>query len=165
MSVFLHTSAAVPALFCTTDLKCLSDSNVTRQRSIAFSVTDTNRYHVTVSSWRCCKCLGGVFCCFFFHFLKKKSLTVVGYQAKRVHEWQSQDVEVLVSTNDVSTLEGAERLIAEASALGPVGGVFHLAMVTQQDTPSSKLILLLLIFKCESDIALLFPFCCKYRKY
>ena len=40
-----------------------------------------------------------------------------------------------MSTNDVSTLEGAERLIAEASALGPVGGVFHLAMVTQQDTP------------------------------
>ncbi|XP_073345432.1 fatty acid synthase isoform X2 [Pagrus major] len=52
-----------------------------------------------------------------------------GYQAKRVHEWQSQDVEVLLSTNDVSTLEGAERLIAEACTLGPVGGVFHLAMV------------------------------------
>ncbi|XP_039990736.1 fatty acid synthase isoform X2 [Xiphias gladius] len=52
-----------------------------------------------------------------------------GYQAKRVREWQSQDVEVLVSTSDVSTPEGAERLIAEAGALGPVGGVFHLAMV------------------------------------
>ncbi|XP_047465414.1 LOW QUALITY PROTEIN: fatty acid synthase [Mugil cephalus] len=52
-----------------------------------------------------------------------------GYQAKRVREWQSQGVEVVVSTRDVSTLEGAQRLIAEASALGPVGGVFHLAMV------------------------------------
>ncbi|XP_070708258.1 fatty acid synthase [Pempheris klunzingeri] len=52
-----------------------------------------------------------------------------GYQAKRVREWQSRGVEVLVSTNDVSRLEGTERLIAEASALGPVGGVFHLAMV------------------------------------
>uniref|UniRef100_UPI0037E9BFCC fatty acid synthase n=1 Tax=Semicossyphus pulcher TaxID=241346 RepID=UPI0037E9BFCC len=52
-----------------------------------------------------------------------------GYQAKRVREWQSQDVEVLVSTNDVSTLEGTERLIAEACSLGPVGGVFNLAMV------------------------------------
>uniref|UniRef100_A0A8D3B9P6 Fatty acid synthase n=1 Tax=Scophthalmus maximus TaxID=52904 RepID=A0A8D3B9P6_SCOMX len=52
-----------------------------------------------------------------------------GYQAKRVREWQSQDVEVLVSTSDVSALEGAEQLIAEAAALGPVGGVFHLAMV------------------------------------
>ncbi|KAL6094787.1 fasn [Pungitius sinensis] len=52
-----------------------------------------------------------------------------GYQAKRVREWQSRDVEVLVSTNDVSTLEGTQRLITEASSLGPVGGVFHLAMV------------------------------------
>lgn len=52
-----------------------------------------------------------------------------GYQAKRVHEWQSQGVEVLVSTKDVSTLEGTEQLIAEACSLGPVGGVFHLAMV------------------------------------
>uniref|UniRef100_A0A665X8P4 Fatty acid synthase n=1 Tax=Echeneis naucrates TaxID=173247 RepID=A0A665X8P4_ECHNA len=52
-----------------------------------------------------------------------------GYQAKRVREWQSQDVEVLISTSDVSTLEGTERLITETRALGPVGGVFHLAMV------------------------------------
>lgn len=52
-----------------------------------------------------------------------------GYQAKRVREWRSQGVEVVVSTNDVSTLEGTERLLAEACALGPVGGVFHLAMV------------------------------------
>ncbi|XP_068199679.1 fatty acid synthase [Antennarius striatus] len=52
-----------------------------------------------------------------------------GYQAKRVREWQSQDVEVLVSTNDVSTLDGAKQLLAEACALGPVGGIFHLAMV------------------------------------
>nr|AKG51661.1 fatty acid synthase [Oryzias sinensis] len=52
-----------------------------------------------------------------------------GYQAKRVREWQHQGVEVLVSTQDVSTMEGTEQLIAEASALGPVGGVFNLAMV------------------------------------
>ncbi|KAJ3607846.1 hypothetical protein NHX12_024897 [Muraenolepis orangiensis] len=52
-----------------------------------------------------------------------------GYQAKRVREWQSQGVDVLVSTSDVSTLEGAKRLVTEACRLGPVGGVFHLAMV------------------------------------
>lgn len=39
-------------------------------------------------------------------------------------------VQVLVSTSDVSTLEGTERLITEACQLGPVGGIFHLAMVT-----------------------------------
>lgn len=54
---------------------------------------------------------------------------MLGYQAKRVREWQSQGVKVLVSTSDVSTLEGTEKLIAEASSLGSVGGVFHLAMV------------------------------------
>nr|XP_046232889.1 fatty acid synthase isoform X2 [Scatophagus argus] len=52
-----------------------------------------------------------------------------GYQAMRVREWQSQDVEVLVSTSDVSTLKGTEQLITEACTLGPVGGIFHLAMV------------------------------------
>uniref|UniRef100_A0A674ETQ4 Fatty acid synthase n=1 Tax=Salmo trutta TaxID=8032 RepID=A0A674ETQ4_SALTR len=52
-----------------------------------------------------------------------------GYQAKRVREWQGMGVQVLVSTSDVSTQEGAEQLINEACRLGPVGGVFHLAMV------------------------------------
>ncbi|XP_072311635.1 fatty acid synthase [Eucyclogobius newberryi] len=52
-----------------------------------------------------------------------------GYQVKRVQEWRSQDMEVLVSTSDVSSLKGAEQLISEAQRLGPVGGVFHLAMV------------------------------------
>uniref|UniRef100_A0A672GZY7 Fatty acid synthase n=1 Tax=Salarias fasciatus TaxID=181472 RepID=A0A672GZY7_SALFA len=52
-----------------------------------------------------------------------------GYQEKRVCEWRSRGVDVLVSTSDVGSPDGAERLIAEARARGPVGGVFHLAMV------------------------------------
>ncbi|XP_013881248.1 fatty acid synthase [Austrofundulus limnaeus] len=52
-----------------------------------------------------------------------------GYQAKRVHEWQHQGVQVLVSSCDVGTLKGTEQLVAEACTLGPVGGVFNLAMV------------------------------------
>uniref|UniRef100_A0A3B4B6A9 Fatty acid synthase n=1 Tax=Periophthalmus magnuspinnatus TaxID=409849 RepID=A0A3B4B6A9_9GOBI len=51
------------------------------------------------------------------------------YQMKRVQEWRAQGVDVLVSTSDVSTLKGTEQLISEAQGLGPVGGVFHLAMV------------------------------------
>lgn len=47
-----------------------------------------------------------------------------------MHEWQNQGVEVFVSTSDVGTLKGTEQLIAEAHAMGPVGGVFHLAMVS-----------------------------------
>ncbi|XP_034049139.1 fatty acid synthase [Thalassophryne amazonica] len=52
-----------------------------------------------------------------------------GYQAKRLQEWQSRGVQVLVSTSDVGTLEGTNQLVTEAQTLGPVGGVFHLAMV------------------------------------
>lgn len=62
----------------------------------------------------------------------KKCYLFLGYQAKRVREWTSQDVEVLVSTTDVATLAGTEKLITEATALGPVGGIFHLAMVTHR---------------------------------
>lgn len=65
-------------------------------------------------------------------------LFLLGYQAKQVKEWQSQGVEVLVSTRDVSTLAGTKCLIAEASALGPVGGVFHLAMVKIQAVSASS---------------------------
>lgn len=63
---------------------------------------------------------------------KLKSTVIAGYQAKRVGEWRRQGVSVLVSTSDVSTLKGTQELVREAGALGPVGGVFHLAMVTPQ---------------------------------
>uniref|UniRef100_A0A672LX21 Fatty acid synthase n=1 Tax=Sinocyclocheilus grahami TaxID=75366 RepID=A0A672LX21_SINGR len=52
-----------------------------------------------------------------------------GYQAKRIREWQAMGIQVLVSTSDVSSMAGTERLITEAFRLGPVGGIFHLAMV------------------------------------
>lgn len=49
-----------------------------------------------------------------------------------------------MSKTDVSTLGGAKQLIKEARALGPVGGVFHLAMVTDDGnlcTHSKRLVL------------------------
>lgn len=39
-------------------------------------------------------------------------------------------MQVLVSTCNASSLDGARGLIAEAAQLGPVGGVFNLAMVS-----------------------------------
>lgn len=56
-----------------------------------------------------------------------------------MREWQSRDVEVLVSKIDVSTLEGAKQLIKEACTLGPVGGVFHLAMVNVLKLSSGRI--------------------------
>ncbi|XP_042639485.1 fatty acid synthase [Orycteropus afer afer] len=61
--------------------------------------------------------------------LTSRSGIRTGYQAKQVREWRRQGVQVLVCTSNASTLEGARGLIAEATQLGTVGGVFHLAMV------------------------------------
>ncbi|XP_069511428.1 fatty acid synthase [Ambystoma mexicanum] len=52
-----------------------------------------------------------------------------GYQAKRIQDWKENGAQVLVSTQDVGSLEGTQHLIEQASQLGPVGGIFNLAMV------------------------------------
>lgn len=57
---------------------------------------------------------------------------LVGYQAKRVREWKAMGVQVLVSTSDIGTLEGTQLLIEEALRLGPIGGIFNLAVVSDR---------------------------------
>lgn len=52
-----------------------------------------------------------------------------GYQALCVRRWRENGVKVLVSTADVTTLSGAERLIQESNRLAPVGGIFNLAAI------------------------------------
>ncbi|KAM4664019.1 fatty acid synthase [Discoglossus pictus] len=52
-----------------------------------------------------------------------------GYQAKQIQSWKEMGIKVLVSTKDVASLGGTRQLIEEASQLGPVGGIFNLAMV------------------------------------
>uniref|UniRef100_A0A8C4V030 Fatty acid synthase n=1 Tax=Falco tinnunculus TaxID=100819 RepID=A0A8C4V030_FALTI len=61
--------------------------------------------------------------------LTSRSGIRTGYQAKRVGEWKRLGIQVLVSTSDIGTLEGTQLLIEEALQLGPVGGVFNLAVV------------------------------------
>lgn len=61
--------------------------------------------------------------------LTSRSGIRTGYQAKQVHGLRLQGVQLLVSTSNASSLDGARALIAEATQLGPVGGVFNLAMV------------------------------------
>lgn len=60
-------------------------------------------------------------------------LFFLGYQAKRVKEWKALGIEVLVSTSDIGTLEGTQLLIEEALQLGPVGGIFNLAVVSDKN--------------------------------
>lgn len=52
-----------------------------------------------------------------------------GYQAWCVRRWRERGVRVLVSTQDATTAAGARALLAQAAALGPVGGIFNLAAV------------------------------------
>ncbi|XP_037571297.2 LOW QUALITY PROTEIN: fatty acid synthase-like [Dermacentor silvarum] len=54
-----------------------------------------------------------------------------GYQRLCLQRWRRVGANVLVSTADVSTEEGARQIVEEAAALGPVGGIFNLAMVLQ----------------------------------
>ncbi|NXR52975.1 FAS synthase, partial [Hippolais icterina] len=61
--------------------------------------------------------------------LTSRSGIRTGYQAKRVEEWKALGIKVLVSTRDIGTLEGTQLLIEEALQLGPVGGIFNLAVV------------------------------------
>ncbi|XP_068119118.1 fatty acid synthase [Hyperolius riggenbachi] len=52
-----------------------------------------------------------------------------GYQAKQVQSWKEAGITVVVSTKDVASIGGTRQLIDAASQLGPVGGIFNLAMV------------------------------------
>ncbi|KAL1445383.1 hypothetical protein MTO96_045052 [Rhipicephalus appendiculatus] len=66
--------------------------------------------------------------CFYEH----KSYVIVfrtGYQRLCLHRWSSLGATVLVSKEDVSTEEGARKVIDNAVTMGPVGGIFNLAVV------------------------------------
>ncbi|XP_029673475.1 fatty acid synthase-like [Formica exsecta] len=52
-----------------------------------------------------------------------------GYQAFRVRHWRESGIKIIISTADITTLSGAERLIDESNRLAPVGGIFNLAAV------------------------------------
>lgn len=62
--------------------------------------------------------------------LTSRSGIKTGYQSLCVRRWKESGVTVYVSTKDCTTLDGAESLLNEANALGPVGGIFNLAAVS-----------------------------------
>ena len=62
-------------------------------------------------------------------FLTSRTGVSNGYQARKIRRWLSSGIDVKVLKLDVSDMEQAEALIAEATVIGPVGGVFNLAMV------------------------------------
>ena len=53
-----------------------------------------------------------------------------GYQCGCIERWRRGGVQVKVSTCNVKSEDETEELLREAAAMGEVGGVFHLAMVS-----------------------------------
>lgn len=51
------------------------------------------------------------------------------YQRTRLDFLKSRGVNIKIFTDDTTEESGAQRLVEEAESLGPLGGVFHLAMV------------------------------------
>ncbi|XP_037572166.1 fatty acid synthase-like [Dermacentor silvarum] len=52
-----------------------------------------------------------------------------GYQRLCLHRWHGAGVEVLERKADVAVIEEVRAVIEEAASMGPVGGIFNLAMV------------------------------------
>ena len=61
--------------------------------------------------------------------LTSRSGVKTGFQERCIGGWRRAGVKVLVSTANVSKLADARTLLKEAGQLGPVGGVFNLAVV------------------------------------
>lgn len=61
--------------------------------------------------------------------LTSRSGIRTGYQSLCVRRWRELGANVIVSTADATTEKGARRLLEEANELGPIGGIFNLAVV------------------------------------
>ncbi len=62
--------------------------------------------------------------------LTSRSGVKSGYQSRCIRLWREAGVQVKVSTANVRSLEQTKLLLQDAAQLGPVGGIFNLAMVS-----------------------------------
>ncbi|KAH7996046.1 hypothetical protein HPB51_026423 [Rhipicephalus microplus] len=60
--------------------------------------------------------------------LTSRSGLRTGYQKLCLHRWRALGVQVLARNSDVASEGGARMVIEEATSMGPVGGIFNLAM-------------------------------------
>ncbi|XP_058792836.1 fatty acid synthase [Phymastichus coffea] len=61
--------------------------------------------------------------------LTSRSGVRTGYQSLCIRRWRSNGINVMISTEDVTTATGAEKLIKTTNKSAPVGGIFNLAAV------------------------------------
>uniref|UniRef100_A0A915JP64 Fatty acid synthase n=1 Tax=Romanomermis culicivorax TaxID=13658 RepID=A0A915JP64_ROMCU len=65
--------------------------------------------------------------------LTSRSGIKTGYQNRCCSAWKKSGVEILISKADISKPSGCEQLIKEAQHMGPLAGLFHLAMVLRDN--------------------------------
>ncbi|CAG9798221.1 unnamed protein product [Chironomus riparius] len=65
--------------------------------------------------------------------LTSRSGIKTGYQSLMIRRWTEKGVKVVIDTNDVTTLKGAQKMLKDASKMGPVGAIFNLAAVLRDD--------------------------------
>ena len=64
--------------------------------------------------------------------ITSRSGVKTGYQQWKLDILKSKGVDLKVSNLDVSDYDQALQLLQEANKMGPVGGVFHLAVVSEE---------------------------------
>lgn len=62
--------------------------------------------------------------------LTSRSGVTNGYQKMKLAKLRSKGANVVISSRDITDADDSNRLIEDATELGPVGGVFHLAGVS-----------------------------------
>lgn len=65
--------------------------------------------------------------------LTSRSGVKTGYQSLMIRRWSEKGVQIVIDTNDTSSLEGARKMLKTTSRIGPVGGIFNLAAVLRDD--------------------------------
>ena len=63
--------------------------------------------------------------------LTSRSGVRTGYQKRKILHMERFGAQVVVSKCDIKSQSDAEKLLAEASNLGPVSGIYHLAGVSE----------------------------------
>lgn len=53
-----------------------------------------------------------------------------GYQSMKVKMWQSYGINVVISTEDITKVDGIQKILQTANSLGPVSAIFNLAAVS-----------------------------------
>lgn len=65
--------------------------------------------------------------------LTSRSGVKTGYQSLMIRRWTEKGVQIKIDTNDVTTLDGARKMLSDATGMGKVGGIINLAAVLRDN--------------------------------